>query len=62
MTNTGGQAAAIQELGKLCVHGADQQEKGCTKKQCTEDGDLTVCNSLLPSSIGPLNSSNRFFI
>ena len=44
MTNTGAQAAAIQELVKLCVLGADKQEKGFTKKQYKEDGDLTVCS------------------
>ena len=44
MTNTGAQASAMEELIKLCVLGADQQEKGCTKKQYAEDGDLTVCS------------------
>ena len=33
MTNTGAQASAMQELIKLCVLGADQQEKVCSKKQ-----------------------------
>ena len=44
MTNTGAQASGMQELVKLCVLGADKQEKGCAKKQYAEDGDLTVCS------------------